>query len=143
MMQHKQSKFDTLVRDEIVNHLVRMFAFNEIDFAKVYSVSPITIIDEITEKYTTATELSNRFGGWDRPFDHLRGEIRFYYGTPYIAHIIRHIAEFFEFMYSRCIVCDERTPCPYCDMEPKDVRKCIERENNRFWADAAAPEWSD
>jgi hypothetical protein len=141
MMRHEKSNYDGLIRAEITNHLIRDFALGQIEFSWVYSVSPITVIDEITEKYLQALEASGKFDGWERPFDFLRGEIRFKYGTTYMANIIYHVAEFFEFMYTRCIRCDERTPCQYCDMEPKDIRKCIERENVRFWANAAAPSW--
>ena len=144
MMQHYLLlKYNQRIREEVTNYLIRDFAFNRIKFEWVYSVPPVTIIDEITAKYLNALETSDKYDGWERPFDHLRGEIRFNYGTPYIANIIYHIAEFFEFMYTRCMVCDEHNPCQYCDMEPSNIRKCIEREENKFWADAAAPYWGD
>ena len=141
MMQHVKSGYDQRIREEVTNHLIRDFAFGRINFSWVYSASPITIIDEITEKYLEALATSEKYDGWGRPFDFLRGEIRYNYGTPYIANIHYHIAEFFEFMYTRCMKCECATPCQYCDMEPHDIRKCIEREENKFWADAAAPSW--
>lgn len=142
MMRHETSKYDLRIREEITNHLIRDFVFDRINFSRVYSVPPITIIDEITAKYIAALDLSEKFNGWEKPFDFLRGEIRFKYGTPYIANIIYHVAEFFEFMYTRCLRCEEQAPYQqYCDMDPKDIRRCIEREENKFWADAAAPNW--
>lgn len=104
---------------------------------------PVTIIDEITAKYLKAVEESEKYDGWIRPFDHLRGEIRFNYGTPYIANLIYSLAEFFEHMYDRCMTCPERILEQWCDMESVDIRKCIEREEAKYWADLAAPSWED
>jgi hypothetical protein len=141
MMQRKESKYDKRIREEIANHLIRAFAFDEINFAWVYSVPTVTLIDELTKKYIDALDIQEKYNGWDHPFDFLRGEIRFKYGTTYIANIIYEIANFYEFMYTRCLKCSERTPRQYCDMEPSDIRKCIEYVDNKFWADAAAISW--
>ena len=137
------TKYDSLIRGEITNHLIRMCAFGELTVRDAYMVPPITIVDEITEKYLIAAGESERLGGWPRPFDFLRWEIRFEYGTPYMANLLYRLAEYFEHMYTKCITCPERVPEQWCDMEPRDIRKCIEREENRFWANAAAPHVED
>lgn len=147
-MRHngRPTKYDRLIRDEITNHLTRMFAFGQIDFAQVYSVNPKSIINEITAKYLRAIRESEQYDEWQghfSPFDNLRAEIRYYYNTPYIANLIYSLAEFFEHMYDRCMICPERTPCQFCDMEPKDIRKCIEMAETKYWADAAAPHWKE
>ena len=120
-----------------------MCAFGELNVLDAYLVSPITIVDEITEKYLVAARESERFGGWLHPFDFLRREIHFEYGTPYMANLLYGLAECFEHMYTKCMTCSERVPEQWCDMEPRDIRKCIEREENRFWANAMAPDVED
>jgi hypothetical protein len=112
-----------------------MFAFNEIDFSQIYSVPYITIIDKITEKYICALEEDSEPYSY-HPFGLLMGEIKFEYGTPYISNLLYEISNYFEFMYTRCIKCEEQTPCKICDMEPADIRKCIEREDDVFWMNA-------
>lgn len=141
--QGRSTKYDGLIRDEINNYLTRMFAFGQINIQMAYSVSPITIIDEITTKYLEACKVSEQYNGWISPFNHLKAELRFYYGTPYIANLIYSLAEYFEHMYYRCMTCQERLPEQWCDMEPVDIRKCIERDENKYWADAAASSWEE
>jgi len=137
MMQHKKSKYASRIREETNNHLIRMFAFNEIDFAQVYSVPYITIIDEITEKYICALEEEEDLELYNNyPFGLLMGEIAFEYGTPYISNLLYELSNYFEFMYTRCMKCEERVPTQYCDMEPSDIRECIKMEDDKFWEDA-------
>jgi len=91
--------------------------------------------------YLEACEASeNRYTRRD-PFDLVRGEVRFEYGTPYIANIIYRIAQFYEFEYTTCMKCPEHGT--YCGMDEKEVRECMQRAEDKYWADLAAPHWDD
>ena len=127
-MKKSKDIYATLMCESIDNELARRFAFNNINFSWIYSVSPVTIIDTITQQYLETLDEP-------RYFDILRASIRFEYATPYIHNIIGNISEYYTHLYNDCMECPERTPCQYCDMEPIDVRKCIERKHDKFYSD--------
>ena len=139
----RPTKYDSLIRGEITNHLIRMCAFGELTVRDAYLVPPITITDEITEKYLIVIGESERRDGGIYSFDLMRAAIRFEYGVPYMANLLYRLAEYFEHMYTKCMTCPERVPEQWCDMGPQEIRRCIEREENKFWANAAASDGED
>lgn len=138
---HQKSSYDQLIRDAVNFRLVHDFSFGYLRFEWVYAFPYVTIVDRITQLYLEACEASeNRYTRRD-PFDLVRGEVRFEYGTPYIANIIYRIANFYEFEYNTCMKCPEHGT--YCGMDESEVRVCMERAENKYWADLAAPHWDD
>ena len=144
---YQKSVYDQLIRDAIDFRLVHDISFGYLRFEWVYAFPYVTIVDRITQLYLEACEATER-GYKNRPydmrrdpFDLVRGEVRFEYGTPYIANIIYRIAQFYEFEYTTCMKCPEHGT--YCGMDEKEVRECMQRAENKYWADLAAPHWDD
>jgi hypothetical protein len=134
MVDHScKNPYDTLIRESIHNKLVELFAFGNINFSWIYSVSPITIIDSLTHQYMDCNNDPEEL-------DVMRVSTRYYYKTPYIDTIIYNIAEYYEFLYTDCMKCDERAPCQYCDMDPGTIRGCIQRKWDRFYSTALRDE---
>ena len=95
---HQKNAYDQLIRDAIDFRLIHDISFGYLRFEWVYAFPYVTIVDRITQLYLEACEASeNRYNRRD-PFDLVRGEVRFEYGTPYIANIIYRIAQFYELM---------------------------------------------
>jgi hypothetical protein len=138
---HEKSDYNELIRDAIDYHLVEDFAFGYIRFEWVYAVPYITIVDKITQLYLKACNESENKSYWKDPFELVRGEVRFEYGTSYMANIIYGIAEFYEFKYNICMKCPEHGT--YCGVDDNEVRVCMQRANDKYYADLAAPSWND
>jgi len=146
-MQQK-SEYDQLIRDAIDFRLVQDFAFGRIRFEWVYAFPYVTIVDRINQLYLEACEDSERgyhYHPYDMsrdPFRMVNGEVKFEYGTSYIANIVYHIANYYVFKYDVCMKCPECTEY-WCEMEREEILQCMQRREDKYWADAAAPSWDD
>ena len=138
---HQKSEYSGLIHDAVDYHLVESFAFGYIKFEWVYAFPYITIVDRITRLYLEACEESDNKSHWKNPFRLVDGDVKFEYGTPYIANIIYGIAEFYEFKYNTCMKCPDHGT--YCGMDDGEVRICMQRANDKYYADLAAPSWDD
>jgi len=140
-MMHKKNVYDQLIRDAINFRMVHDMAFGYIRFEWAYAFPYVTIVDRITQLYLEACEASeNRYNRRD-PFNMVRGEVRFEYGTPYIANIMDRYAQFYEFEYTTCMKCPEHGS--YCGMDECEVKACMQRAEDKYWSDLAAPHWDD
>lgn len=140
-MKTEKEQYSELIHNAVDYRLLHDFAFGYIRFEWVYNFPYITIVDKINQLYLQACEDSeNKYNQRD-PFRMVSGEIRFEYGTTYIANILYDIAKYYEFKYNTCMTCSEHGT--YCDMDRSDVRKCMEIAENKYWADLAAPSWEE
>lgn len=146
-MKEKKSPYSKLIQEAVNYRLVHDMAFGYLQFKWIYAYPIVTIVDRINQLYLEACAAQERgykdrpYDMWRDPFDLVRGEVRFEYGTPYIANYLDRIYEFYKFEYDVCMKCEESGT--YCEMDHNDIITCMERAEARYYADLAAPHWDD